>query len=525
MKQEIVKELLNKGYLIEPELVNIFNNKALDLEKEFVEIILKLKPPKLISKNFFLLNIIKVISLLNKDNELSKETKEKAVDYFSSFIEKKETQDKEKKGEEKGKEEEQKKVRKGVVIVEAYEPKTKKITVEDFVKYFKSRFLLLKNYLQDRELEGLSSIGKISSQRRGISVIGLVYNKRITKNKNILLELEDITGRIPVIVHHDKSIVFEKAKSVVLDEVIAIKGVGSEEIIFANDIIFPDIAAKEKKKASYEHYAAFTADLHVGSDKFLEENFLKFLDWLNSKVGSAAQKELARKVRYLFIVGDIVDGVGVFPRQQDELAIKDVRQQYKKVAQLIGKIRKDIAIIICPGGQHDAVRLIEPQPKLSKEIASGLYELENVIITTNPSVVNIEQSKTFQGFNVLMYHGDSFDYYADSIDMLRLNNAKLRPDMLIHFLLKKRHLAPTYASTPLFPSEQDHLVIKNSPDIFVSGHIHKSAISTYNNILTISCSCWQTKTAYQEKFGHEPDPCKVPLLNLKTGKINVLDFS
>ncbi len=97
--------------------------------------------------------------------------------------------------------------------------------------------------------------------------------------------------------------------------------------------------------------------------------------------------------------------------------------------------------------------------------------------------------------------------------------------MIIHFLLKKRHLAPTHTSTPYYPYEKDMLVIRKAPDIFVSGHIHKSAISSYNGILTISCSCWQSKTAYQEKFGHEPDPCKVPILNLKTGKINMLDFS
>ncbi|MCL6500647.1 MAG: hypothetical protein K6T16_01280 [Candidatus Pacearchaeota archaeon] len=180
---------------------------------------------------------------------------------------------------------------------------------------------------------------------------------------------------------------------------------------------------------------------------------------------------------------------------------------------------------MCPGGKHDAVRLIEPQPKIPKEVAPELYEIKNLVLTTNPSIVKIGQSKDFPGFNVLMYHGDSYDHYADVVDPLRFSNAKNRPDLIMHFLLKKRHLAPSHTSTTYYPGEKDYLVVRTVPDIFVSGHIHKSAISSYNNILTISCSCWQSKTAYQEKFGHEPDPCKVPLLNLKTGKINMLDFN
>ena len=31
-------------------------------------------------------------------------------------------------------------------------------------------------------------------------------------------------------------------------------------------------------------------------------------------------------------------------------------------------------------------------------------------------------------------------------------------------------------------------------------------------------------TPYQEKFGNEPDHCKVPMLNLKTRAIKLLDF-
>jgi DNA polymerase II small subunit len=94
----------------------------------------------------------------------------------------------------------------------------------------------------------------------------------------------------------------------------------------------------------------------------------------------------------------------------------------------------------------------------------------------------------------------------------------------MNYLLKNRHLAPSHASVQYYPSEEDALMIKKVPDIFVSGHTHKSAVAYYNNILTISASCWENKTPYQEKRGNEPDFCKVPIFNLKTRTIKILDF-
>ena len=64
------------------------------------------------------------------------------------------------------------------------------------------------------------------------------------------------------------------------------------------------------------------------------------------------------------VVGDNVDGVGVYPKQEKELEIKDIKEQYRKLAEFLGGIRNSITIIMCPGGLHDAVRLIEPQPKI-----------------------------------------------------------------------------------------------------------------------------------------------------------------
>ncbi len=532
--EKIIKEFMEKGYLIDQNLIKLISNPVIDdIIKDFTKIIISFNPSRIISEEFFLKNLNLIIKEFEVKSQVvvEKEKFFKAINYLKQFstqivpsIEiKKEKEEKDRLG--KGKEEEiRKNLFRDVRILESFCIENRKITVGDFVKYFKDRLNTTKNFLLEHNLQNLTSINKISNQRQYVTVIGLVYSKHITKNKNLLLEIEDLTGRIKVLIRKDKEELFEKAKEIVLDETIALNCSGSNEILFANDVVFPEAILKEKKKYSKEVYAIFTADLHYGSDKFLEKNFLKFIDWLNGKIGNEKQKETAKKVKYLFIVGDIVDGVGIYPGQKEELVIDDVFEQYNKVAELFKKIRKDITIIMCPGN-HDAVRIIEPQPHFNEKIAKKFYEMKNVLLLTNPAYVNIASSKNFSGFNIFMYHGASFDYYANDIEILRLNSPYKRPEIITNFLLKKRHIAPTHASTSYFPCERDSLILRKIPDIFVSAHVHKSSVSHYNNILSISCSCWQGRTPYQEKFGHIPDPCKVPILNLKTGKVNVIDFS
>ncbi len=397
----------------------------------------------------------------------------------------------------------------------------KKIEVKDFVNYYQSRFNEMRNFLQENsQLNNLISIGKIYGNRQGISLVGMVLSKRITKNKNFLFEIEDMTGRIKVVVNQNKKEIYEKAEEVALDSVIGFKGSGSREIIFANDIIFPDAVIHERKKSDMEEYALFIGDLHFGSKLFLEKSFLKFIDYLNGKVPNTPEVE---KIKYLFVVGDLVTGIGNYPNQERDLKLDDLEEQFVELSKLFGKIRKDIKIIIS-AGNHDGVRLMEPQPLLDEKYAWPLYGLENVIMTTNPSYVNIGAHDNFGGFNVLTYHGYSFPYYANSIPRLMLKKAMNSPDLIMKYLLRNRHLAPTHSSVQFFPGEKDNLVIRYVPDIFVSGHSHKSAVSYHNNVLVVSTSCWEGFTPYQEKFGNEPDHCKVPMLNLKTREVKILDF-
>ncbi|MEM4242671.1 MAG: DNA-directed DNA polymerase II small subunit [Candidatus Woesearchaeota archaeon] len=417
-----------------------------------------------------------------------------------------------------------------VKVVFQHQGKLQKLTPQHFVNYFNARYKAIEKLLHQRsELQNLTSIGRLNNKkdRETVSIIGIVADKQTTKNENIALLLEDPSGRIKVMVSKSKPETYDAAKDIVLDEVIGISGTTGNNVLFANNIVLPDIPLTgELKKSPDEAYVAVLSCIHVGSKLFLKESFDRFIRWLRGETGNDEQRAIAAKVGYVIIAGDIIDGVGIYPNQEKELEILDIYEQYNEAARLLRMIPQNIAIIICPGN-HDAGRISEPQPPISKDYAKALYELPNVIMLGNPCIVNIHSSPTFPGFDVLVYHGYSFDDYGEIVPSIKMSakNISDRTPMIMKFLLKRRHLAPTHSSTLYYPDpEKDPLVLEKVPDIFVGGHIHKSNVDSYRGISIISCSCFQSKTPFQEKMGHEPDPGRVPVINLQTRAVKMMRF-
>jgi DNA polymerase II small subunit len=509
------KELLNycseNGLLLDNSLINIFLNYDAESIKLFLDKVKILFKKKFINKFLIEKNKEKVFKLLKEISLL----KEKNLDNLIQDLNlENENHFKEEVILSSSKEGQ-------VKIISSFPCIGKSLEVKDFVNHFRKRYEFMKNLMQEySDLENLVSIGKISDNKQKFSVIGMVLNKRVTKNKNLILEIEDLTGKMNIVINSEKEDLMKESEDITLDSVIGFKGVGNREIMFVNQIIFPEIRLEKRKKSPVEEYALFTGDIHFGSKNFLYKSFNKFIEYLNGNLGN---KEEVEKIKYLFIVGDLITGVGNYPNQEKDLNVSDLEEQFYKIAELLGKIRKDIKIIISPGN-HDCVRLMEPQPLLDEKFAWPLYELDNVIITENPSWINIASRDNFEGFDVLMYHGFSFPFYANNIPKLMLSDSMNEPEKIMKYLLKNRHLSPTHGATQYFPLEKDALLIRKAPDIFVSGHTHKSGISYYNNILVISSSSWEGMTPYQEKFGNKPDHCKVPLVNLKTRAVKILDF-
>jgi DNA polymerase II small subunit len=159
------------------------------------------------------------------------------------------------------------------------------------------------------------------------------------------------------------------------------------------------------------------------------------------------------------------------------------------------------------------------------EYAQSIYDIPNVTIVSNPAMVNIDATDTFPGFDCLLYHGGSFIYYADMIPSIRAAGGQKRVDLVMKFLLQRRHLAPTHNAALTIPTtDRDWLLIDRIPDLFISGHIHRVSVSDYRNVTCINAGCWTETTEDQVKRGLEPQPSKLVLMNLQTRKAKVMNF-
>lgn len=542
MSQNILKLFIEKGFLLDKDMLDFFQDlRDEDVANEIINKIAVVSQQKLITKTLVGENIDKIKPLLFQLDSDKKKLIEKYFVNISISVEvKKEREilvskngemivDVEKPNESSrvtGNVEGEEVSNNNVRILSSPIIASQKLVVKDFVKHFRSRYNFMKEILQKRqELEGLTSIDKISGNNRNFSIIAMVTDKKITKNKNLILEVEDLTGKTKVLINFNKEELFEKSKEIILDDIIGFNVSGTKEFLYVEDLFFPDSFLEVKNRTSEEIYALFTSDIHLGSGNFLEKNFNKFIDWLNGIDCNNEDLEIIKKIKYLFVVGDSVDGVGIYPGQEKDLLIKDIKQQYVKLAEFYKRIPNSISIVQC-AGQHDAVRVAEPQPPVGEDFAEPLHQLNNLNLVSNPSLIEIEGGEGKKGIKVLMYHGASMHGIINEIEELRLCNAHSTPAKVVKHLLLRRHLAPTHGATVYIPNrEEDSMLIKEIPDIITTGDLHKTDIETYNNILIISNSCWQSMTAFEEKVGNQPDPCKVPLFNLKTGAIKILDFT
>ena len=532
----ILKLFLEKGFLLDKEMLGFLNElDDKDVANEILEKIAVVSQKKVITKGLVGENIDKIKPVFfDLDSE-----KKKLVDkYFvnvSISVEVKKERSVESGGENVEGVEGKVGAKPELGDLDGVEPgmvkilsspviASQKLEVKNFVKHFRSRYNGMKKLLMERpELDNLISIDKITGNNE-ISIIGIVTSKQITKNKNLIMEVEDLTGSVKILINQNKEEVYEKSKEILLDDIIGFKCNGTRDFLFVNDFFYPDCNVPEKKKLDEEVYSLFISDVHVGSNNFLGDNFMKFINWLNGEGSDRKQKETLKKIKYMFVVGDTIEGVGVYPGQEKELVIKDIKTQYDRLAEFYSKIPKHIQIIQC-AGQHDGVRVPEPQPPVGDDFGEALHKLSNVHIVSNPSFVEIGGKEGKEGIKVLMYHGASMHNIIGEIEELRLANAHSSPAKVIKHLLLRRHLAPTHGATTYIPGDEDCMLINEVPDIITTGDLHRTDIDSYNGVLIIANSCWQSMTAFEEKVGNVPDPCKVPILNLKSREIKILDFS
>lgn len=379
-------------------------------------------------------------------------------------------------------------------------------TLEDFTRYFRNRFSTISRMLRGRrEFGGAQDIARARRSTREVRFIGMVADVRSTKNGHRILELEDETDRISVLVLADSP---SASETFVVDEVVGIVGkVNERGLVIAESVVRPDVPGTKAFRGIGEHVrAAFLSDVHVGSNTFLDEKWTKFTAWMGS------DDEVARSLRYLVVSGDVVDGIGVYPRQDEELAIDDIYAQYEALAKMMAALPDHVSVVMIPGN-HDAVRPAEPQPALPQPVQK-LFD-SNITFAGNPSLVSLH------GVKILAYHGRSMDDFVSTIPGMNYH----RPLDAMREMLKMRHLAPIYGGkTPIAPEAEDHLIIEDVPDIFATGHVHSVGVDTYRGVLLVNSSTWQAQTPYQKMRNIEPLPARLPIVDLATGVAAIKEF-
>ena len=385
-------------------------------------------------------------------------------------------------------------------------------TVENFIELFRDRYkrarAILMNRANMRDVIDMENLNKYQNQE--VKIIGMIRGMRKSKNGNLIIDVEDPTGSAIVIDKTENSI----KPMLVNDEVIGIVGTVRGELFIAKEVIEPDIPmVKEQPECEDPISVAFLSDIHVGSLLFQEREFQKFLDWLNLS-GSGNRRDVAGSIKYLFIAGDLVDGVGIYPGQESELSIPDIYKQYDYLTKLLEQIPSYIEVIVA-AGNHDAVRRSEPQPSLADFVAP-LKEKPNFHLVGNPARVKVH------GLDVLMYHGTSIDAMISSLSGL----SYAQPEKAQIEYLKKRHLSPIYGTKEqIAPESKDYMSIDFVPDVFHCGHVHKNGYANYRGVKVINSGTWQAQTEFQQQQGHMPTPCQLPILDMQSGQMRVISFA
>jgi len=391
-------------------------------------------------------------------------------------------------------------------------------TIGEYQQYFQDRFKRIERLLRQRiDVRAATPISEAvkSQPKTKLKIVCMITEKRESK-RNTILTVEDLDTTATVLISRNaREELHKKAQRLLPDQVVCIAVAKTRSDLFlAEDIILPEIGNKPRRRATEPVYAVLTSDIHMGSTKFNEQAFNRFISWLNGKYGNNKTREIAGHVKYLLVAGDIVDGVGVYPNQIEELVIKDVHKQYEFAAKLIEQIPDYIEVLIAPGN-HDAPRKALPQPAIAEDFVKPMQESGRVHSLGNPSVVSLHNVE------VLMCHGRSLDDIIANVPGLDHSH----PEKAMKVLLQSRHVAPLYGGkTMLSPENRDFLVIERVPDIFHAGHIHVVGCCNHRGVLIVNSGGWQDQTDYMQKLGLVPTPGKVPLVNLQTLETNMLSF-
>jgi DNA polymerase II small subunit len=93
-------------------------------------------------------------------------------------------------------------------------------------------------------------------------------------------------------------------------------------------------------------------------------------------------------------------------------------------------------------------------------------------------------------------------------------------------MLKKRHLAPMWGErNALSPEEHDQMVIRDIPDLFVTGHTHAHQVEWYRGTPLVVSSTMQGQSDFMRMMGYQPKIGYLTAYNIQNRQFRIISFN
>jgi len=383
--------------------------------------------------------------------------------------------------------------------------------LDDIVNLFYDRYQsiadLLRNQAGFKASGTIRQIHKEKKKNRNYNIVGIVLDVRRTKSGGKMVTIEDMTSTMDVFVKKDDP----ASATIFKDEVVGISGRFGDDgrMFWVDKVTYPDILPNHQNKGGMDFdpvSIAFISDLHMGSKKFLEQEWDEMVAWMNT------DDETAQNIKWLVLSGDVIDGIGIYPGHEENICIANSFDQYEMCARKLDELPDHITPVLLPGN-HDAVRPAEPQPMLEPNVQQ---KFNSTIHVGNPARI------TLSGIDVLSYHGKGIDDIVPRVEDVTYD----KPQEAMKLMLQKRHLAPMWGErNALSPEEEDQMIIQEAPDIFVTGHTHAHAAEWYRGVPLVVSSTFQGETDFMQMMGYKPKMGYLSVYNIQNRQFRIAQFA
>ena len=200
--------------------------------------------------------------------------------------------------------------------------------LDDIVNLFYDRYQsiadLLRNQAGFKASGTIRQIHKEKKKNRNYNIVGIVLDVRRTKSGGKMVTIEDMTSTMDVFVKKDDP----ASATIFKDEVVGISGRFGDDgrMFWVDKVTYPDILPNHQNKGGMDFdpvSIAFISDLHMGSKKFLEQEWDEMVAWMNT------DDETAQNIKWLVLSGDVIDGIGIYPGHEENICIANSFDQYE----------------------------------------------------------------------------------------------------------------------------------------------------------------------------------------------------